>query len=261
MMASFFKMNTASSLGSGSVSLATSIANPRGDLKAITTEVVFLMLDLQFSPASMVCQQEPEVTKDTVQLSTENIQPPVVQIQAPIDEPVVASKPKPSIPYPSRSNKQKICEKDVILALNLLISLGNYIVRAQFRRMLFYICRNLTSMLKRLGLDAPLIDVYGEELTLRVDDKAITFKVGQTSRYSYYDVVSINRIDVIDVACEEYAQKVLGFSDSSMSGNPTPSLDPILSTSSPFLTPFEEGDFILEEIEACLTNDSISIGN
>ncbi|GJZ24577.1 reverse transcriptase domain-containing protein [Tanacetum coccineum] len=50
-----------------------------------------------------------------------------------------------------------------------------------------------------------LIDVYGEELTLRVDDEAITFKVGQTSRYSYNDAVSINRIDVIDVidvACE-----------------------------------------------------------
>ncbi|GKE73723.1 reverse transcriptase domain-containing protein, partial [Tanacetum coccineum] len=37
-----------------------------------------------------------------------------------------------------------------------------------------------------------LIDVYGEELTLRVDDEAITFKVGQTSRYSYINAVSIN---------------------------------------------------------------------
>ncbi|GJW74924.1 reverse transcriptase domain-containing protein [Tanacetum coccineum] len=105
-----------------------------------------------------------------------------------------------------------------------------------------------------------LIDVYGEELTLRVDDEAITFKVGQTSRYSYNDDVSINQIDVIDVACEEYAQEVLRFLDSSTSGNPTPSLDPILSTSSPSLTPFKEGDFILEEIEACLTNDSIPLG-
>ncbi|GJV81789.1 reverse transcriptase domain-containing protein [Tanacetum coccineum] len=102
-----------------------------------------------------------------------------------------------------------------------------------------------------------LIDVYGEELTLRVDDEAITFKVGQTSRYSYNNAKSVNRIDVIDVSCEEYAQEVLGFSDSSKSGNPTPSLDPILSTSFPSLTPFEGGDFILEEIEACLTNDSI----
>ncbi|GKB96480.1 reverse transcriptase domain-containing protein [Tanacetum coccineum] len=105
-----------------------------------------------------------------------------------------------------------------------------------------------------------LIDVYGEELTLRVDDEAITFKVGQTSRYSYNNAKSVNRIDVIDVSCEEYAQEVLGFSDSSTSGNPTPSLDPILSTSFPSLTPFEGGDFILEEIEACLTNDSIPLG-
>ncbi|GJW41569.1 reverse transcriptase domain-containing protein [Tanacetum coccineum] len=105
-----------------------------------------------------------------------------------------------------------------------------------------------------------LIDVYGEELTLRVDDEAITFKVGQTLRYSYNDALSINRIDVIDVACDEYAQEVLGFSDSSTSGNPTPSLDPILSTSSPSLIPFKEGDFILEEIEAYLTNDSFPLG-
>ncbi|GJY57513.1 reverse transcriptase domain-containing protein [Tanacetum coccineum] len=105
-----------------------------------------------------------------------------------------------------------------------------------------------------------LIDVYGEELTLRVDDEAKPSKVWSSSRYSYNDAVSINRIDVIDVSCEEYAQEVLGFLDSSTSGNPTPSLDPILSTSSPSLTPFEEGDFILEEIEACLTNDSIPPG-
>ncbi|GJY34349.1 hypothetical protein Tco_0418818 [Tanacetum coccineum] len=105
-----------------------------------------------------------------------------------------------------------------------------------------------------------LIDVYGEELTLRVDDEAITFKVGQTLRYSYNDVESVNRIDVIDVSCEQYAQEVLEFSDSSTSGNTTPSLDHILSTCFPSITPFEEGDFILEEIEACLTNDSIPPG-
>ncbi|GJS57315.1 reverse transcriptase domain-containing protein [Tanacetum coccineum] len=98
-------------------------------------------------------------------------------------------------------------------------------------------------------------------LTLRVNDEAITFNVGHTSRYSYrYDDESVNRIDVIDVTCEEYAQEVLGFSDSSKSGNPTPSLDPIITTSSPSLTPFEGGDFVLEEIEACLTSDSIPPG-
>ncbi|GJR27065.1 hypothetical protein Tco_1103297 [Tanacetum coccineum] len=77
---------------------------------------------------------------------------------------------------------------------------------------------------------------------------------------SYNNAKSVNRIDVIDVSCEEYAQEVLRFSDNSKSGNPTPSLDPILSTSFPSLTPFEGGDFILEEIEAFLINDSILPG-
>nr|GEX86685.1 reverse transcriptase domain-containing protein [Tanacetum cinerariifolium] len=66
-----------------------------------------------------------------------------------------------------------------------------------------------------------LIDVYGEELTLCVDDEAITFKFGQSSKYSYNDVESINRVDVIDVAWRH---------------------------------------FILEEIEACLTSGSIPLG-
>ncbi|GJR64383.1 reverse transcriptase domain-containing protein, partial [Tanacetum coccineum] len=102
-----------------------------------------------------------------------------------------------------------------------------------------------------------LIDVYGEELTLRVSDQAITFKVGNTSRYSYNDVESINRINVIDIACEEYSQEVLGFFDNSESGNPTPISKPIIAKSSPSLTPFEGGDFILEEIKAYLESDSV----
>ncbi|GJX96766.1 reverse transcriptase domain-containing protein [Tanacetum coccineum] len=58
-------------------------------------------------------------------------------------------------------------------------------------------------------------------------------------------------VNVIDVSCEEYAQEVLRFSDSSTSGNPTPS-DPIIASSSPSFTPFERGDFILEEVETFL---------
>ncbi|GKF30737.1 hypothetical protein Tco_0100535, partial [Tanacetum coccineum] len=89
-----------------------------------------------------------------------------------------------------------------------------------------------------------LIDVYDEEITLRFNDKAITFKVGQTLRYSFNNFESVNRIDVIEVSCEKYAQEVLGFSDSSKSGNPTPSLDPILSTSFPSFTPFEDEETV-----------------
>nr|GEY72275.1 hypothetical protein [Tanacetum cinerariifolium] len=63
---------------------------------------------------------------------------------------------------------------------------------------------------------------------------------------------------LIDVyACEEYVQEVLGFSDNSKSDNSTPISDPVIALSPPSLTPFEGGDFILEEIEACLTSESI----
>ncbi|GJR32952.1 reverse transcriptase domain-containing protein [Tanacetum coccineum] len=98
-----------------------------------------------------------------------------------------------------------------------------------------------------------LIDVYEGELTLCVGKEAVTFNLDQTSRYSSnYDDNSVNRNDVIDMACEEYYQEVLGFSDVIMSGNPTPYYDPIVSTSSPTLTPFGDTDFLLEEVDAFL---------
>ncbi|GJW97478.1 reverse transcriptase domain-containing protein [Tanacetum coccineum] len=86
-----------------------------------------------------------------------------------------------------------------------------------------------------------LIGVYGEVITLRVNDEAITFNLNQTTRYSStYDDMSVNRIDVIDIACEEYAQEVLGFSNKSMGGNPILSFKPIISESSPSFTCLRE---------------------
>ncbi|GKB42767.1 hypothetical protein Tco_0887709 [Tanacetum coccineum] len=111
MMASFFQMNTASYSGMGSLPSNT-VANPRGYLKAITTRSSIFHNGPPIPPLPKVVKREPEVTKDTVQPSTKNIQPPVVQIQAPFDELVVAPKTKPSIPYLSRANEQKLREKD-----------------------------------------------------------------------------------------------------------------------------------------------------
>nr|GEW67569.1 reverse transcriptase domain-containing protein [Tanacetum cinerariifolium] len=57
---------------------------------------------------------------------------------------------------------------------------------------------------------------------------------------------------LIDVH-KEYSQEVLGFSDVTASGNPTPYDDPIVSTTSPTLTPFGNSDFILfDEADAFL---------
>ncbi|GJR84630.1 reverse transcriptase domain-containing protein [Tanacetum coccineum] len=309
---------------------SNTIANLRGDLKAITTQSGVAYdrppIPPPFSSLPKVVEREPVVTKNTVQPSTKHIQPPVVQTR--VDEPVVSPKLKPTIPYPSRTNKQKLREKDDNLASNFVEIFREFALlhMPKFALMFKSLLNNkeklfdlaktpvnencsaviLKTLPKKLGdpgkflipcnfpklvdclafddlgasinlmplsiwekLSLPeltptqmiielvdrsttrpagiaedvfvkvgkfhfpvdfvvvdyivdprvplilgrpflrtaraLIDVYGEELTLRVDDEAITFKVGQTSRYSYTNSEWVNRIDVIDVSCEEYA--------------------------------------------------------
>nr|GEX84120.1 reverse transcriptase domain-containing protein [Tanacetum cinerariifolium] len=98
-----------------------------------------------------------------------------------------------------------------------------------------------------------LIDVFKGELTLCIGKEAVTFNLDQTSRYSTnYNDMTTNRIDRIDMACEEYSQEVLSFFDVIESGNPTPYYDLIVSTSSLTLTPLGNSDFLLEEVDAFL---------
>nr|GFA43058.1 reverse transcriptase domain-containing protein [Tanacetum cinerariifolium] len=114
-----------------------------------------------------------------------------------------------------------------------------------------------------LKTEKALNDVYEGELTIRVGKEAITFNLDQTSRYSSnYNDMTANRIDVIDMACEEYSQEVIGFSDVIASGNPTPYYDPIVFTSSLILTPFGDIDFLLKEFDAflALEDDATSPG-
>nr|GEZ12490.1 reverse transcriptase domain-containing protein [Tanacetum cinerariifolium] len=63
-------------------------------------------------------------------------------------------------------------------------------------------------------------------------------------------------LNLIDATCEEYSQEVLGFSNVVANEVSTPYFEPIVSNSSPTLTPFNESDFYLEEIKDCLNNDS-----
>ncbi|GKG40844.1 hypothetical protein Tco_0470056, partial [Tanacetum coccineum] len=76
-------------------------------------------------PTSSVVKPIPEVTKDTMPPAnngnTEDVQPPVVQIQSrnpnpepnvtPVIAPVVTPVPKASIPFPSRRNDERRKEK------------------------------------------------------------------------------------------------------------------------------------------------------
>nr|GEW12191.1 hypothetical protein [Tanacetum cinerariifolium] len=105
-----------------------------------------------------------------------------------------------------------------------------------------------------LNIDRALIDLHKGELTLRIRNEAITYNLDQIVRYSAnYNQITANKIDVIEMACEEHSQEVLGFFDVTASGNPTPYDDPIVSTTSPTLTPFGDSDFLLfEEADAFL---------
>ncbi|GJS67253.1 reverse transcriptase domain-containing protein [Tanacetum coccineum] len=386
LLTKFVNSNTASTSGSGSLPSNT-IANPKGDVKAITTRSGVSYNGPQIPPSisslPKEIENEPEVTKVTVQPSTRNIQPRLVQINDQIGEPVVPSKTKPTLHYPSRANKEKLREKDDLLASKLMeifrnlhfeLSFADALIHMpkfapMFRKLLndkdkmieltktpvnencsavilkkfpeklgdpgrFLIpcdfpemneCLALAdlgasinlmplSIWKELSLPAltktrmileladrtistptgiaedvfvkvgtfffpadfvvvdyvadprvplilgrpflrtarALIDVHGEQMTLRHDDQSVTFKVGDTKTFSYNIIESVNRVDVIDIACEEYVQEVLEISES---GNPTSTSGLTIDSRSPSFTPFGGSDFLMEEIDEFLEHD------
>ncbi|GJT30265.1 hypothetical protein Tco_0910540 [Tanacetum coccineum] len=152
------------------------------------------------------------------------------------------------MPYPSRLNKEKIREKDDILASKFMEIFRNLHFELSFADALIHMPSLLRSdprvplILGRpfLRTAHALIDVYEGEITLRNDDQSLTLKCGDAPSISYNNLESLKKIDLIDATCEEYSQEVLGFSDSVAYNNPSPGFDPIVSISSPTLTPFDE---------------------
>nr|GEW14931.1 hypothetical protein [Tanacetum cinerariifolium] len=331
LLTKFEKSNNASTSSSSTLPNNT-IANPRSDLKAITTQsgVSYDGPQIPPSPSFLpkVVENEPEATKDIVHPTNNGISAPMPN-------------QRPSIPYPSRMQDQKLRDKandqrekffqifkdlnfniifanalilmpkfgpsikslltnkdklslaDLDASINLMplsvwnklslpdltptcmtldladrsisrpvgvaedvyVKVGTFHFPVDIVVVDFDVDPRVPLILRRsfLNTGRALIDVFEGELTLRVDKEAITFNLNQTSRYSAnYSEMTAKRIDVIDMACEEYSHKVLGFYDVIMSGNPTPYCDPIVSTTSSTLTPFGNSDFLLEEVDAFL---------
>nr|GEV43315.1 reverse transcriptase domain-containing protein [Tanacetum cinerariifolium] len=149
---------------------SNTVPNPKGEMKVVTTRSGLAYEGPSIpthSPLEKVVEQDTEEITDkehsNCQRSTAHIQPPVVPISI-LEPDVPKTQPKPNIPYPSRLNDQKL--------------------RRSFLRN-----------------GRALIDVYGEEITLKVNDESVTFNLNQTMRYSsMYDDNSVNRVDVIDIA-------------------------------------------------------------
>nr|GEY74213.1 reverse transcriptase domain-containing protein [Tanacetum cinerariifolium] len=107
------KLSSSSSLPSNT------IPNPKGEAKAIMTKSCMTYKEPPIPPPGVEQQEPTEETTDTELPSTEDIQPPLVQVEVqkekPIEEPsVVIPKVKANLPYPSRLVKEKIREKDDI---------------------------------------------------------------------------------------------------------------------------------------------------
>nr|GEV17053.1 reverse transcriptase domain-containing protein [Tanacetum cinerariifolium] len=292
MFGQFMKMNTASSLGSGTLPSNT-ITNPKEDLKGITTRsgTVYKGPTIPTTSSSppKVVERETEVTKDTVPPtnngSTKDIQPLAVQMKfqyqilsplllpTPLNEHCLAVllKKLPEklgdlgkflIPCDFLGMDECLTLDDLGASINLMpLSVWNKLSLPKLTPTLMTLELADQSISQPIGVaedvfvktERALIDVYAGELTLQVNNEAVTFNLDQTSRYSSnYNDMTVNRIDVIDMACEDYSQEVLGFSDVIANGNPTPYYDPIVYTSSSTLTPFEDSDFLLEEVDTFL---------
>ncbi|GJS18319.1 hypothetical protein Tco_0412791 [Tanacetum coccineum] len=215
--------------GSGSLPSDT-VANPRGDMKAI-------------------------ITRSRVSYDESQVPPPPSSLPMVVEhEPSDKGTTKPTIPYPSRINKEKLREKDNLLALKFMEMFRNLHFELSFADALLHMPKFAPMFRKLLNNKDKIIDLIKtpvNENCSAVILKKFPEKLGDPT-FSYNTIESVNRVDVIDVACEEFAQEVLGFSNISKSGNPTPTLEPILSTSLTSLTPFEGGNYIWKKSKLVL---------
>nr|GEY99946.1 reverse transcriptase domain-containing protein [Tanacetum cinerariifolium] len=261
IMSSFFQMHSPS--GSGSLPSNT-IADPRDDLKFITTRSGISYdgptIPPTFSPLSKEVKREPEATKDKVQTtssrSTAHIQPSIVQVS--ISEPNVAPNPnpKPSIPYPSRLNDQKLREKANSQMFKFL---------QIFQRLHFDI--SFVGALLHMPKFASTFKTFAPELTptrmtLELANRSIAYPVGVAEdvfvKFGKFHFLA--DFVVVDYDVDPRVPLILGRPFLRTARALIDVHDPIIITSSPSLTPFGGGDFILEEIEACLTSDLIPLG-
>nr|GEW77327.1 hypothetical protein [Tanacetum cinerariifolium] len=246
LLTKFVNTNSASTLSWGTLSSNT-IANPRSDLKAITTRsgVSYDGPQIPHPPSFLpkLVENKPEATKDTVNPtnngSTKDIQLPF----GPSIKSLLTNKDKLCELARTPLNKRcstvllkKLPEKlgdpgkflipcdfprkaqclglaDLGASINLMpLSMWNKLSLPDLTPTYFDADPRVPLILKRSFLKTrrALIDVFKGKLTLRVGKEAITFNLDQTLSYSAnYNEMAAKRMDVIDMACEEYSQEVL----------------------------------------------------
>nr|GEW11669.1 reverse transcriptase domain-containing protein [Tanacetum cinerariifolium] len=169
---------------------SNTIPNPRNEAKSITTQSGISYDGPPIPPPVM--EKEPEATKDTELPSTENIQPPLVQghekDKEPVDKPFVVPKTKYNLPYPSRLAKEKLREKDDILAAKFMEIFRDLHFELSFADALVHITAHA------------IIDVYEGQIILRHEKQSLMLKCGDTP--STFE--SLNKVDLIDAGESDF---------------------------------------------------------
>nr|GFB75792.1 hypothetical protein [Tanacetum cinerariifolium] len=287
MLSKFMSSNAASSSGSGTLPSNT-VTNPKEDLKGITTQSSVACQGPTIPTPFKVVKQGTKVTKNQVQTpssqSTAPVQPSVVQseTQTPVFEPVSASMPnlKPSIPYPLRRDNEKCCDQaneqiekfyEIFKDMSFEISFTDALtLMPKFASTLKALIGNKeklsemarTSMnkhcsaviLNKLPRKLPptrlsLSELTSTCMTLELVDRSVSKPIGIAKDVSVKVGVFHFPTDFVVVDFEPDPRVPLIL----RSHNPTPYDDPIVSTTSPTLTPFRDSDFLLfEEADAFL---------
>ncbi|GJZ10584.1 reverse transcriptase domain-containing protein [Tanacetum coccineum] len=199
-----------------------------------------------------------------------------VENQIPVSEPVVAPvsapmpNPKPSIPYPSRRNDEKRREnaneqiekfyeifKDMSFEISFMDALT---LMPKFASTLKALIRNKEKLseMARTPLNEHCSAVILNKLPKKLGDPdrfLIPCKFpGMDECLALADLgASINLMPFSVWKKLNLPNLTPTYSDVIASGNPTPGYDPIVSNSSPTLTPFGDSDFLLlEEADAFL---------
>nr|GEV21174.1 DNA-directed DNA polymerase [Tanacetum cinerariifolium] len=287
---------------------SNTVPNPKGEMKAVTTCSGLAYEGPSIptnSPLEKVVEQNTEEIMDkehsTFQGSTTQFQPLVVPISI-LEPNVPRTQPKPTIPYPSRLNDQKLPKVPLnenysaMLLKKLpekLRDLGKFLIHCDFHGM--DVCHALADLGASINLmplsiwkKLSLLELTPTRMTLELADRSITrpkgvaedvfVKVGKLHFPTDFVVVNFEadpRVPLIlgssFLRTSRALIDVYGEEITLRSSNPTllsdPSIsksdsckEPIFKSSSPTLTPFGESDFFLEEIEDFLNDDSIPTG-
>nr|GEY85168.1 hypothetical protein [Tanacetum cinerariifolium] len=184
---------------------SNTIPNPKGKVKAITTRSGMSYKEPPILPTG-VNQQEPvEVTTDTEPQNSDDIHPPTVQAEVQVDKPteepvIVIPKAKPNLPYPSRLQKEKLREKDDILAAKFIEIFRDLHFELSFTDALIHMPKFAPMFKKLLNNKDKLIELTKTPLNENCSAvvlKKLPKKLGDPADFVSLDVVDDPRVPLI----------------------------------------------------------------